>query len=213
MEPDRFEKTGFLPVVLPAVPKSNERHSMGQVIRHFRKQMGLSQEDLAHKAHVDRTTIARVECGIFKTLSMEKLEDIAAAIGMDLKTLFMKAETIGESDIYRSHAGHVEFTLEFPEQGFRMISHIPRRREFFFGQIEIEARKVIASDKLPHPEQVYLHVLDGKILLARDGKELLLKPGDCLAFSGTVRYELYNPELLKGSSSLFITYPSFLPTD
>lgn len=207
-----FKDAGFLPVSIPPEQKTTKRrYSMGQVIKHFRRELGMSQEDLAQKASVDRTTIARVECGVIKTLSMGKLEAIAEAIGMDLKTLLIKADSMGEILNYRSQTTRAEFTLEFPEQGFRIVSHVPKRREFFFGKIEIEPHKSIASEKLPHPEQVYLHALDGKILLARERKEYLLKAGDCFAFTGQTAYELFNPDLLKGCSALFITYPSFLP--
>ncbi|MBI3317283.1 MAG: helix-turn-helix domain-containing protein [Candidatus Omnitrophica bacterium] len=207
----RFEHAGFLSISVPAIQRPEDGHSLGNVIRHFRKQLGLSQQELAGKAGVDRTTIARLECGIMKTISMDKLEGIAAALGMDIKTLLIKAESMGESLSCRSDTTRVEFSLDFPGEGFRIVSHIPKRRDFFFGKIEIEAHKAVATERLPHPEQIYLHALDGKILLNREGKEFLLKAGDCFAFSGRASYELYNPDLMKGCSALFITYPSFLP--
>lgn len=192
------------------ISKDDGRNSIGQVIRALRKEKGISQEHLARKAHIDRTTIARLECGIFKSLSMKKLEDIAAAIDVDIKTLLLKAESTGEAFHYRGHLDRIEFVLEYPDEGFRLISLIPRKKELFFGRIEVEAQKSIASKSLPHPEQVYLHPLEGKIVLTRERKEFLLKNGDCLAFSAFTDYELYNPDPLKKVSALFITYPSFL---
>ena len=181
------------------------------MIRLARKEKGISQEELARKARIDRTTVARVECGIFKTLSSKNLEGIALALGLDLKALLFKAESVGEAFTCRSDLNRVEFSLDYPEEGFRIASLLPRRREFFFGKIEIKPQKTIISAKLPHPEQIYLHVVEGKIHLSREAKEYLLKPGDCFAFSGLRGYELYNPDLLKTASALFITYPSFLP--
>lgn len=201
----------FFPVAAPDLERTDERGSIGAVIRNLRKERGFSQEELAQKAHVDRTTIARVECGIFKSLSVEKLELIAVAIGMDLKTLLVKADSVGESMSYRGHLSQIEFTLDYPEEGFKILSHIPKRKEFFFGRIEIKPQKTIASIKLPHPEQIYLHTLEGKVLLTRDSKQFLLKTGDCFAFTGLANYEFYNPDQFKPASALFITYPSFLP--
>ena len=191
--------------------KADGRSSIGEAIRQLRKEKGLSQEELAKKARIDRTTIARVECGIFKSLSMGKLEGIASAIGVEMKALLLKADSMGEPSPYRGQLSHAEFVLEYPSDGFRITSHTPKKKEFFFGKIEIQPQKTIPASKLPHPEQVYLHSLEGKLLLTRERKEFLLKPGDCFAFAGHGGYEFYNPDQFKPSSSLFITYPSFLP--
>ena len=193
-----------------SIHKSDGSSSIGQAIRMLRKEKGVSQEQLARKAHIDRTTIARVECGIFKSLSTEKLGGIAVAIGIDLKTLLLKAESMGESVSYRGHMSRIAFALEYPTEGFRIVSLTPKRKEFFFGKIEIQLQRTVPSDKLPHPEQVYLHCLEGKVLLVRESKEFLLRPGDCFAFSGYSDYELYNPDQFKVTSALFITSPSFL---
>ena len=202
----------LFPSPSPSLHRSDGRGSIGEAIRALRKEKGVSQEQLARRAHVDRTTIARVECGIFKSLSVEKLEGIAAAIGMDLKSLLIKADSMGESLSYRGHLSRVEFSLEYPDEGFRILSHTPKNKEFFFGKIEIRPQKTIHPAKLPHPDQIYLHVLEGKLLLTREGKQFLLKPADCFAFSGFGEYEFYNPDQFKPACSLFITHPSFLPS-
>lgn len=195
----------------PSIPfQSDDRTSIGGVVRAARKEKGISQEELARRAQVDRTTIARIECGIFKSVSRERLEGIAQAIGVDLKALLLKTQSSGESMSYRGHFNQVAFSLEYPEDGFRIVSLIPKRREFFFGRIEIKPQKTIPSPKLPHAEQIYIHLFDGKMLLTRFTKELLLKTGDCFVFTGLSDYEFYNPDPLKSILALFVTYPSFL---
>lgn len=206
-----FPESGMF-ISFPAVPFQNdERTNIGQVIRAARKEKGISQEELARRVQVDRTTIARIECGIFKSVSKERLEGIAQAIGVDLRALLLKTQSSGESAGYRSHFNQIAFSLEYPEDGFRIVSLVPKRREFFFGRIEIQPQKTIASPKLPHAEQIYIHLFDGKMLLTRFPKELLLKASDCFVFSGLADYEFYNPDPLKSVSALFVTYPSFLP--
>src|SRR3989338_8817312 len=138
---------------------------------------------------------------------MERLEGIAQAIGIDVKTLLSKVEPSADQVGLRGHLNQIAFALEYPEDGFRITSLIPKRREFFFGRIEIQPQKTIASAKLPHAEQIYLHLFDGKLLLTRFAKELLLKAGDCFLFSGGSDYELYNPDPMKSLSALFVTYP------
>lgn len=189
---------------------SEQKMNIGQVVRALRKERGMSQEDLARKAGVDRTTIVRFECGIFKSVSVERLERIAAAIGIDSDILLRKAVPPTEPSNFRGRFNHVIFSLDYPEDGFRIVSLTPKRREFFFGRIEIEPRATIDPSKLPHSEQIYLHCFEGKFLLTHQAKEFLLKPGDCFIFSGSSDYEFYNPDPLKRASSLFVTYPSFL---
>ena len=194
----------------PVFCQQDQRRSVGQVIRSLRKEKGISQEELARGAQVDRTTIVRIECGIFKSISADRLERIAQAIGIDVKTLLLKIEPLSEPLGFRGHLNQPAFSLEYPEDGFKIISLTPKRKEFFFGRIEIGPQITIASSKLPHPEQIYLHCFDGKLLLTCREKEYLLKQGDCFIFSSSSDYEFYNSDPLKTASSLFITYPSFL---
>ncbi len=205
-----FPEAGMF-IQAPLICSGNEKENLGQIIRALRKEKGISQEELARKTQMDRTTIARVECGIIKTLSMGRLEGIARAVGIDLKTLLARVNFEGESASYRGHLNQTAFSLEYPEDGFRIISLTPKQKEFFFGRIEIQPQRTIASAKLPRTEQIYLHLFDGKVLLTRLAKELLLKAGDCFIFSGVSDYEFYNPDPLKSISALFVTYPSFLP--
>jgi transcriptional regulator with XRE-family HTH domain len=189
---------------------NSEPLSLGPLIKRYRKEKGISQENLARNAGIDRTTVARVECGKFKTLSVGKLSGIAGALGVDVKMMLATSASSGESVTYRGQVGHVEFSLDYPDQGFRIESLLPKRKEFFFGRLEVSAQKTIDSSNLPHPEQVFLHCLEGKLVVNRDTRECLLKPGDCFAFSGISDYELYNPDQMKHTKCLFITYPSFL---
>jgi len=210
-EPLHINEDHSLRSVSSFIQRTSPSISIGQLIKHFRKEKGISQEDLAKNVGVDRTTITRVECGKFRSLSVQKLEGIAVALGIDLKALLFKTESSGVAMSYRGRVDQVEFVLDFPEDGFRILSLLPRRKEFFFGKIEIKPQKTIASTKLPHPDQVYFHCLEGKAILVRDASEFFLKPGDSFAFSGFGDYEFYNPDQLKVLTGLFITYPSFLP--
>lgn len=183
---------------------------IGQTLRALRKAKRLTQEEVASKAGMARTTIAKLECGIFKSLSVPRLENIARVLGIDLQALLVKAHSLGEAIALRTQVNKVEFSLEYPEEGFRIVSFVARSEEFFFGKIEIKPQKTAPSAKLPHPPYIYVHVLEGKIVLTRLGAQVVLKPGDCHMFSGTDEYEIYNPDLLKPVQSLFITHPSFL---
>jgi len=190
--------------------QTDERSSIGEVIRLLRKEKRISQLALAREARVARSTIVRIERGVFKSISTETLNDIARAFGLDPKVLLLKAESVGESLTLRGHVSQAAFVLDYPDQGFRILSLIPRKKEFFFGKIEIEPERTIPTHTLPHPEQVCLNVIEGEILLTREGKSFRLKAGDYLAFSGTGEYELQNTQLVKPVCAFLVTHPSFV---
>jgi len=195
---------------MPLSFQTDESTSIGEVIRLLRKEKRISQEDLAMEARVARSTIVRIERGVFKSISMKTLSDIARAFGLDPKVLLLRAESVGESLTCRGHVNQAAFVLDYPDQGFRILSLIPRKKEFFFGKIEIHPERTIPSYTLPHPDQICLNVIEGEILLTREGKSFRLKSGDYLAFSGPGEYELQNTQLVKPACAFLITYPSFV---
>jgi len=203
-------ENGLHHVPSAGICQEREHSSIGHVVRELRKEKGMSQGELAKRAHINRTTIARLERGVFKSVSLAHLEGIATAFEMDLQALLLTARPASETADYRGRFNQVAFSLEYPEYGFRIGSITPKRKEFFFGKIEIFRQTTVPSSVLPHPKLIYIHFIEGRVILTRDVQEFLLKPGDCIAFSGNCEYELYNPDLLKKSSAIFITYPSFI---
>lgn len=61
--------------------------SVAAAIRHFRKEIHLSQEELANKASFDRTYISGVERGV-RNITLESLEQIIAALGVSRAEFF-----------------------------------------------------------------------------------------------------------------------------
>lgn len=59
----------------------------GDKLREFRKQRGLSQEDLALKSGLHRTYISDIERGS-RNLSLKNIEKIAKALGIKPQDLF-----------------------------------------------------------------------------------------------------------------------------
>lgn len=69
---------------------------VGERVRELRKWTGLTQEQLALKADLDRTYIASVEAGK-RNISIVNLEKIICALDMDFGTFFanyMKEEEV-----------------------------------------------------------------------------------------------------------------------
>jgi len=60
---------------------------VGEGIRHFRKQKGLSQEELAHLAQVHESYIGKLECAE-KVCSVDVLVRVTGALGVSLVDFF-----------------------------------------------------------------------------------------------------------------------------
>ena len=59
----------------------------GKKVREVRKNQGLSQEELAHKAELHRTYIGMIERAE-KNITLLNIEKIAIALDLSIKTLF-----------------------------------------------------------------------------------------------------------------------------
>jgi transcriptional regulator with XRE-family HTH domain len=61
--------------------------TVGKRIKYLRNQIGLSQEELADIAELDRTYITSVECGK-RNISIVNIEKLATALNVTLKEFF-----------------------------------------------------------------------------------------------------------------------------
>lgn len=61
--------------------------AVGKRIKFLRNEIGISQEELADRAGIDRTYITSVECGK-RNISIVNVDKIAKALGVTLSKLF-----------------------------------------------------------------------------------------------------------------------------
>ncbi|MFS2152587.1 helix-turn-helix domain-containing protein [Rhizobium sp. Rhizsp42] len=65
------------------------REIFARNLRRARQAQGLSQEDLAHKAEIDRTYVSSLERGIYSP-TIEVVERLAIALGVDTADLIRR---------------------------------------------------------------------------------------------------------------------------
>ncbi len=65
----------------------NIRTKFGRNIKKLRKERKLTQEELAEIANMDRSYLSDIERGI-KSISIEKIENLAIALKMEISELF-----------------------------------------------------------------------------------------------------------------------------
>jgi transcriptional regulator with XRE-family HTH domain len=62
---------------------------VGNQIAWYRKKKDLTQQELADKAHISRSSIGKIECGNYnQNISLSMLIDIADALGINFTALF-----------------------------------------------------------------------------------------------------------------------------
>jgi transcriptional regulator with XRE-family HTH domain len=80
-------RTSINSFVIYQMTKKNILISFGDKVRLKRKDLGLSQEELADKAGLHRTYIGMIERAE-KNITLTNIEKIAKALGVETKTLF-----------------------------------------------------------------------------------------------------------------------------
>lgn len=75
--------------------------TLGVTVRQHRKIMGISQEELAFRAELDRTYISQIERGVSNP-SLQVLVTIAKKLNVELIDLFVDTDTKTPSNLYDS---------------------------------------------------------------------------------------------------------------
>ena len=74
---------------------------LGVTVRQHRKTMGISQEELAFRAELDRTYISQIERGVSNP-SLQVLATIAEKLNVKLIDLFVDKDTNASSNLHDS---------------------------------------------------------------------------------------------------------------
>lgn len=72
------------------------REVLATNLKRFRLAAGLSQEELAHRAHLDRTYVSSLERGQYSA-SIDKIENLSVALDIDASELLVRPPT--DSDV------------------------------------------------------------------------------------------------------------------
>lgn len=75
----------------------NIREALADNLRRYRQELGLSQEELAHRAEIDRTYISALERCVYAA-SIDVVDRLATALGVEAADLLRKADQPGQSD-------------------------------------------------------------------------------------------------------------------
>ncbi|MEQ1551708.1 helix-turn-helix transcriptional regulator [Sphingorhabdus sp.] len=72
------------------------REVLATNLKHFRLAARLSQEELAHRAHLDRTYVSSLERGRYSA-SIDKIESLSVALGIEASELLVIPSAASEA--------------------------------------------------------------------------------------------------------------------
>lgn len=181
---------------------------VGRAARQLRQAKGLKAVDVARKAGLDPRTFAAIESGHIRNPSMVKLEAIADSLGISLPDLFLQTQVSRPENFYLGEQKG-NYTLEFQQDGFKLVSYVPMNPDFFIGKAVLAGKVFLDAGRMPFNGRIFIQMILGKLKLTVRGEDVQVKEGGCLLINGRLPHTFQNP-LIKESSFLFVSVPSFV---
>lgn len=179
------------------------------MVRRLRLGLELSQGEVARRACLSRSAVNALENGRY-TISLQSLQTVASTLGTSLRDILAHSEMPDRLPIKKGNGQQGEFVLDYPEQGFRIISRLPRSKEFFLGHFSLGPQREISNGILPHSDLLFFETFTGVMLVSFHQREVVLKEHEYLFFDGKGDYRLYNPDPMCEARGLLTAFPSFL---
>lgn len=179
---------------------------VGKIIREIRLSKRMTARALSERIGIDPRLLNAIEMGRIRSPSLERLSDIAGALGISLPELLAQYEGKKPGNYVESSSSG-EFVMDFSRKGFKLISYTPPIPEMFCGKIILDGKKKIDSTKFSMRVLIFIQVIIGKLLVNYQGEDHLLKEGRTLLLNGRFEFGLQNPTM-KGTSFLFFTSPA-----
>ncbi len=174
----------------------------GAAIREQRLERSLTLSELAAAAGMSVAMLSRIENGQ-SAASLEVLERVCAALGVDMSTLFRAIEdTSGTAQLLKA-SEQMEVVRTGTKHGhtYRLLSYHKGPRKIF-EPFFIEMDKLSeVYPRFQHPGTEFIYMLSGRMEYRFGDKTFLVEPGDAFTFSGSV---VHGPETLLDEHIQFI---------
>ncbi|MBI5087290.1 MAG: helix-turn-helix transcriptional regulator [Actinobacteria bacterium] len=152
-----------------------EQHDIEQVVRSrlrsLRHTLGLSLDELAHRANLSPSTISRVETGK-RTVSLDILVPLARALQVDLDALLdvRSDDDVVIRPVPSDSGGRTTWMLNRPTGNTIAIKM----------RLEPTDR---AADQQVHPGHDWFYVIEGRVLLSLGEREIIVETGEAAEFA------------------------------
>ncbi|MDI6823164.1 MAG: helix-turn-helix domain-containing protein [Bacillota bacterium] len=184
---------------------SGESGSIGQLVRRFRRQRGMTLRELADLCGVSASYLSRLERGSVG-VSVACLRRLSEALRVPVSSLLMEGPQAnlqpvrrGQGFIFKRHNAGSLVVEEF----LHMHGAARMQPEVMFIPAGSDS-----GEPLAHLGEEFLYVLSGCVGLQYGGQqELILEEGDSVYFDSTVPHRYRNPDLTRLARVLVVCSP------
>lgn len=143
-------------------------------LRELRQEQGLTLQQVAERAHLDVSTLSRIETGK-RRLALDHLPGLAAALGVSADDLL---GTLPQDPRVRSEPVSRWGMTMWP------LTHRGPAAGLHAYKVELHAERNQPPEELPvHDGYDWLYVLSGRLRLLLGDQDLVVEPGEAVEFS------------------------------
>lgn len=143
-------------------------------LRELRTEQGLTLRQVAERAHLDLSTLSRIETGK-RRLALDHLPGLAAALGVSADEL-LGARSQEDPRVFGEPITRDQLTL-WPLSRRGPITGLHA------WKVRIDANRTQPPDPLPvHDGHDWMYVLDGRMRLVLGDEDLIVEPGETVEF-------------------------------
>lgn len=175
---------------------------IGDVIKHLRLSANLTLAELSSGAGISSAMLSRVENGM-ATASLDSLERLCHALGVNLSDLFRQTEQKEGSAQLLKKSDQMEVVRVGTKHGhtYRLLSYDRGPRKIFEPFLIEMDRKSQSWPRFAHPGVEFIYMLQGRVEYRFGDKTYILEPGDAFTFSGDV---VHGPERMLDERAKFL---------
>lgn len=176
---------------------------IGAAIKRRRLEANLTLSDLSSGAGLSSAMLSRIENGM-ATASLDALERISVAVGVNLSDLFRESESRQGSAQLVKKSEQMEVVRVGTKYGhtYRLLSYDRGPRKLFEPFFIEMDKKSESYPRFAHPGTEFIYMLQGRMEYRFGEQTYLVEPGDALTFSGNV---VHGPERLLDERIRFLS--------
>lgn len=170
---------------------SNSRMRIGESIRHFRKQKGLSLSQLGLASNVSKSNISKIENGMISP-TFEIMERISNGLGIPTANLLSdNVPGVGRQSFNKSNSGHISVDGHY-EFEFLFSNFVGRRMVPFVTTVTASGPDDV-KQPAKHGGEEFFYVLSGSVIFTGSGgKTTMMEVGDSIYFDSHEEHLVVN---------------------
>jgi transcriptional regulator with XRE-family HTH domain len=162
--------------------QSLDKH-LGNTLRHLRLENGLTIAEVSTRANVSRGMLSKIENGLTSP-SLEKLEQLANALGVTLSRLFHDYDTPKAGAQYVRHGEGMEVVRRGTKSGhtYHLLAYDTGPKKLFEPFLISLDEESEVFDPFEHAGTEFIYMLEGRLEYSVGDRLYILEPGDSLTF-------------------------------